>query len=247
MLRAVTIMKEDSLVITTRSFKTMWRADSWCHRFSVACLFCGVAAFLMPLPASAANIDVNALLTGPGFNSGDPALGLFTTTPQNLWLQEAAALVVGSENGVSPNEGDGMLRIQETGLTASQVRQVVNVSFTAGDDASFQMVFNSPSTSSLGVLSLSAYGTGTVGVSALLLGSITTGSTAIDGDPLTWETLSATLLLPVGTTQLEVQVAFINGTIPQNGYVDAVPEPSTLLLATLGLFGLALWNRRKRA
>jgi len=234
-------------VTRTRFSQTVWLAGSWCRRFSKAVVLFGVATFFMPLSASSAVIDVNTLLTGPGFNSGDPPLGLFTTTPSNLWLQEAAALVVGSENGISPAEGDGMLRIQETGGTASQVRQVVPVSVNLGDVAILRYLFNSPSSGSLGVLSLSAYGLGTVGVSAPLLGTLSTGQIAIDGDSLTWETLNiGTFVLPAGTTQLEAQVGFINGTIPQNGYVD-LPEPSTLLLAIFGLFGLVLFNWRKRA
>jgi hypothetical protein len=87
------------------------------------------------------------------------------------------------------------------------------------------------------------------------LASVSTGSTDLDDLAGTWETLEVgTLLsfqLPVGTRQLSVQVAYINGTIPLNGYVDrafleltTVPEPSAFALATLGLMGIG-YRRRK--
>ncbi len=212
-----------------------------------ASLLFAIASLLLPLSASAITIDVNGLLTGPGFNSGDPPLGFFTTTISNRWLQESAVLVVGPENGVSPNEGDGMLRIQNTVLVTSQVRQVISVSVLPGDVAIFRMAFNSPVAGAIGGAILSAYGAGTVGAGAPLLGQGLSGATLLDANPLTWETLSVgSFGLPVGTTQLEAQVFFTNGTIPQNGYVDAVPEPSTLLLTALGLFGVAVRYRRQR-
>ena len=206
-----------------------------------------IASLLLPLSASAITIDVNSLLTGPGFDSGDPPLGLFTSTVSNTWLQESAVLVVGPENGVSPNQGDGMLRIQNTGGDVSQVRQVISVPVLPGDVAIFRMAFNSPVAGAIGGAILSAYGAGTVGAGAPLLGQGLSGATLLDANPLTWETLSVgSFGLPVGTTQLEAQVFFTNGTIPQNGYVDAVPEPSTLLLTALGLFGVAVRYRRQR-
>ena len=80
-----------------------------------------------------------------------------------------------------------------------------------------------------------------------MLGQGLSGATLLDANPLTWETLSVgSFVLPAGTTQLEAQVFFTNGTIPQNGYVDAVPEPSTLLITALGLFGVAVYSRRHR-
>jgi hypothetical protein len=62
------------------------------------------------------------------------------------------------------------------------------------------------------------------------------------------ETLSVgNFVLPAGTAQLQAQVFFTNGTIPANGYVDAVPEPSTLWLTALGLLGVAIYGRRQAA
>lgn len=179
--------------------------------------------------ASGVVFEVNNALTDKGFNAGSLQLLPFTNTTSNRWLAEAAALVVGSENGISPNEGNGMLRIQETVLATSQVRQVVGgLSLGSSDEAKFSMAFNSPTSGSTGTLVLSAYGPGIVGAGAPLLGQIVVGGggTSLDADPATWEVLTAhfrpaTTPLPDGTVSLQAQVAFTNGTISANGYVDA--------------------------
>lgn len=222
-------------------------------RRRVASLLFIIASILLPLSASAITLNVNSLLTNPGFDSNTPALGFFTDTDTDIWLQESAVLVgcalcpTTPENTVSPNQGVGMLRIQNTGGAVSQVRQVIiPVSVLSGDVAFFQMAFNSPEPGAIGTVQLNAYEPGLVGQTAPLLGTMSSGGIPLDDDPDTWETLSVTFGLPDGTTQLDVQVFFKNGTIPSNGYVDAVPEPSTLLLTALGLFGLAVRYRRHR-
>lgn len=93
---------------------------------------------------------------------------------------------------------------------------------------------------------------------------ISAGSVLSDGDPDTWETASATYLLPTNTDYLALQVrAFENiendwtGTEFDGHYAvnvtasfDTIPEPNTFAIcAVLGLTGAGVgwWRRRRKA
>ena len=86
-------------------------------------------------------------------------------------------LIKSSENMITPSDGNGMLRIEETTLVASQVRQVVDISAHAADIdagfayACFEAEYNAkgdPNHSPRASAVLSAYEAGTVGQGAPL-------------------------------------------------------------------------------
>jgi hypothetical protein len=82
-----------------------------------------------------------------------------------------------------------MLRIAEAGGSASQVRQVVDVSAYATEiDAgnafvTYRADFNGPAVGPGAIANVAAYGAGTVGLGAPFLGIQSTGSTPLDGLP----------------------------------------------------------------
>lgn len=166
------------------------------------------------------------LLADAGLNDGSAPLLSFTTNNTfDRWLEENATLVVGVQAGpISPYEGDGMLAIEEASLSASQVRQRVEIPTSAYGDVDSGIVWarasaqtNGPLGGISGGVVITAYDSG-----QSPLGNASNPS-VLDGDPATWETAKASLQLPVGTRYVQFQFSYSNASFPTDGvlYADA--------------------------
>ncbi len=205
--------------------------------------------------ANAATITGN-LLNDAGFEPGTLPLVPYASGI-GRWGNENANLIVGSNNGIDPFAGSGMVRLNETGGIASQVVQFVDV--TAWEDAidegrvtaQFNMFANSPSSATGVGFSLQGR---TIPSNAIqtFLGGASKGI-QLDADSQTWEQLSLDdpFLLPVGTRSVRVDLAATNGTLPQGAFLDnadlrltIVPEPMTIL-GTLTALAFGVKMKRK--
>lgn len=203
------------------------------------------------------------LLTDPGWNTPltNPLISylnvLGSPYTQNTWGDENSS-VVGPENGVTPLEGNGMLRMDDDGLTVTQIWQRVDVStYATGIDAGLATAdlsgwFNLPAgfAGGVGSANLGFVNASNVPISGLNLTTVSIGG--LDGNPLTWQQLlNGSVPVPVGTRILEAQFNYVNATMQgQPGYVDAadlrltvIPEPTTGLLMLLGLVAIAIKRR----
>jgi hypothetical protein len=83
-----------------------------------------------------------------------------------------------------------------------------------------------------------------------MIGNSGNGTLFLDANPQTWEGVSVTSMIPVGTTWLVYQVAFQNASIGTNtGFadlagIDILQVPAPGALALLGLAGLGARRRR---
>ena len=224
-----------------------------------------VVALVFYYAVSARALTTSNLLTDPGWNT---PLTLPLTTPAavftgtlNRWGPEASA-VVAAQSGISPFEGNAMLRMNDDGLTVTQIWQRVDVTapvlasgIAAGlGRADLSGYINVPSTLSgaVGNVRIGFYDASNVSTGP----GITVNSTSIgglDSDPNSWQLVSnLNAVVPVGTSYLQAEFSFTNATMGgQPGYVDAadlrltiLPEPTSAALVTLGAVGLGL--RRKR-
>jgi len=190
------------------------------------------------------------LLTDSGFNTPSQALVGWGTTLTDRWSVENAS-IVGTTGTVSPNDPDGMLQLNKIGDTVTQSLQYVDISgFSNVSSATVSGWFNSEETGAK--IRLSAVAKTATGLTAPPLDSIGT-TLVLDSDPNTWEFVTTTLIIPVGTIIMESQFSFFNSTITSRGFVDTtsltltlVPLPVPLLLFTSGLLGLLCVGRRKR-
>jgi len=217
-----------------------------------------VAAFV----AGSANANV---LVNPGFeiNSLTTATNVLTNFPgfQGIWGPEAGTIVT-AENGVTPIQGVRMLRMVDTG-SYTQTFQITDVTASAGLIDSGGAVINSSAlfnvdkalSAALGVISVSFFTTSTYGS---LIGSSPIASLTLDTSDTTWQPISLSSAVPVGTRWILTQVAYQDATLfgidgqYHPGYVDAadttigqIPEPATLGLLALG--GMMTFLRRRAA
>ena len=193
------------------------------------------------------------LILGPPFTSG-------------AWGAESAT-ISGTSDGITPASGSLMLNMTDDGLVATQAFQFVDVTaYTADINAGIVSVdasalYNVPAAITAGVSSVNV---GFYDASHSLLGNIATSSNTlgggfVDSNVNTWQALNVVAApLPFGTQYILMQAAYGNASmidqsgLPRSGYVDdarlsltAVPEPSTIVLAGLGLLG-ALAMRKRR-
>jgi hypothetical protein len=221
------------------------------------------AGMLLAVAVSSPAFAVN-ILTDPGFESNplDTAgnvLGNFPTY-QNIWGVEMAS-ITGTDGGVTPFQGSNMLKMTDDGLTTTQGFQVVDVSaysglITSGATVNFTAMFDGDQNLSAPVAAVYvAFFTGnTYGTLTSQIGSGLT----LDGNASTWEPISVSGVIPVGTTWIMAQVAYSDASLngqgaKWGGYVDAadlsiraVPEPGTMALCLSGMVGLFAYGWRKR-
>jgi hypothetical protein len=218
-----------------------------------------VMSICMALITVSANAN---LLVDPGFelNPLDTATNVLNnfSTYQGIWGVENATIVT-AENGVTPIQGVQMLHMDNTG-SYTQGFQVTDVtSYAALIDSgnavvnmSAQFNVDKAVPAALGVLGVSFFTGNTYGT----LTTYFTNSLTLDNSNNTWELISGSSAIPVGTRWLVSQVAYQDATllgidgVYHPGYVDAadmtitqVPEPATLGLLILG--GLAMRCKRK--
>ncbi len=201
------------------------------------------------------------LLTDPGFNT--PLVNPLTSYvnvlgppfTMNTWGDENS-VVVGPEFGVTPLEGNAMLRMDDDGLVVTQIFQHVNVAAFATDiDAgNASATLSANFTTGGGVLgSVAALYIRYFNAANGFLGTSAFVTPALDPNPVSWQAFSVPYSsVPVGTRILEAQLAFVNSTLPQGmgGYADladlrlrTVPEPSTCLLLITSVCGLVIRRR----
>jgi hypothetical protein len=221
-----------------------------------------VAAALLAIASPHAQAN---LLSDPGFESGSVTtaanvLGNFPVY-QAQWGQEAAS-DTGPNGGVTPFQGVLMHSMSNAGGVATQTFQAIDVTAYAtlinsgsalvNMNAMFDADQNVPA--ALGAVYVSFFTGNTYGTLTSTIGN----SLALDNSPSTWEPITVSGAIPVGTTWMVAQVAYNNASLASsNGafdpsYVDAadltitpVPEPSTFALlgaGTLLMIGFA-WRR----
>jgi len=166
-----------------------------------------------------------------------------------LWFGNSFDFV-GAENGVVPIEGVQMVHYL-TNVATSNLRQVIELGGFAGGQVT---------------LSADVYHTAaSAGNSrfSLRLAYINTpapfGNDEFDNNVFVetshivpvdvWTNISLSAEVPPGTSFLGVEVSYLSGG-PLTGYADnvqlaGVPEPSSFVLAALGLIGLLVWRRKR--
>lgn len=202
--------------------------------------------------------DAN-ILSNPGFETPT------TTTAANVlgnfpgfagvWGPEVGAITTATL-GVTPASGSRMLGMTTDGASYTQTFQAIDVSSFAGLinsgmaqlNAGALLNTNGGYTGAFGAVNVEffsgpAYGT--------LMGNSGSGTLTLDANPLTWQSVSVTSAIPVGTMWLVFQVAYQNASIGNNtGFVDdaylnitQVPAPGAL--AALGLAACGARRRRR--
>ncbi len=225
-----------------------------CSAFALLGFFVAVPAHVL----TAAN-----LLTDPGFNTPltNPLITHFAVLgapfTQDTWGQENSS-VVPAQGGVTPQEGNGMLRMDDDGLNVTQIWQRVSVSsFAAQIDAGLATAdlsawFNIPGgfTGAVSSVRIAFVDASNVEISGVNVQSPSIGG--IDANPATWQLLpNLGSAVPVGTRILEAQFNYVNATMQgQPGYVDAadmrltvIPEPATCMLLLISLAGVVAGRR----
>ncbi len=208
-------------------------------------------------PAARAN-----LLVDPGFEANpldtySNVLNFFPTY-QGIWGVEVATITV-AENGVTPAQGVKMLRMLDDGNVTTQGFQTTDVtsygaaistgSATVTLSALFDVDKGVPAAVAgvyVHFFSGASYGS--------QIGSPIGSSLTLDSNPNSWQTVSVSATIPVGTTWLMSQVYYSDASLlgidglSHPGYVDAadatiVPEPASVGLLVLA--GMALRARRR--
>lgn len=227
---------------------------------TLVALLCQCAA----TPSACAN-----LLANPDFEISEVTGGAWPTTTYD-WDGDQSQIVFGPSGGVTPFNGQGMLEFQGTtntgaGLVASQVIQFVPVTGSMiGSPATLSAWFNRDLLP--GAIDDDAFfviiqpHTGSPASWPNPLGPSASNVLFSNANPNDWEQVSTTLAsIPAGATYLEIQISanenvFDDSTPPEfyaghfaDGVVLTVPEPSTVALGLMGLFGLAglLVHRRR--
>ena len=208
----------------------------------------------------------NNLLNDPGFET-TTSLGSFNSPPVGIWVAEAADLIsipppLPPVNGISPFEGNGMIRLNEAPLFSSQIAQYVDISAwatqvdTGNVTARLNAYFNSPTDETIAQLSIFTaappQSSGIIPSRTFLQGT----GLLLDNDPLTWEMVTIDALIPSGTRFINADLGAVNGTLPLGAFVDVadlslisdVPEPlSTLGTVTALIFGGILLKKPQKS
>lgn len=203
--------------------------------------------------------SANAVLTNPGFEtptttSASNVLNNFTGFA-GIWGPEAGSITTATM-GVTPFAGSRMLQMTDDGLTYTQTFQAIDVSafggmINAGQaqlTASAWLNTNGGYTGAFGLVNVMYFSGPTY---SSMIGNSGNGTLSLDANPQTWESVSVTSMIPVGTTWLVYQVAYQNASIGTNtGFVDLagldiVQVPAPGALAALALAGLGARRRRR--
>jgi hypothetical protein len=234
-------------------------------------LISACASLLLAVTASApsASAAVN-LLVDPGFEANPLTTASnvlnFFTTYQGQWGPEAATIVTGTNDSVTPLQGVNMLAMTDDGQTATQCFQATDVSSYAAlinsGNATINMSasFDANLPAAIGAVYVSFFTGSNYGTLTSTIGN----SLALDSAPGTWQPISVGGAIPVGTTWVVSQVVYNDaslyssaGVVPSAGYVDAaaltidsknVPEPATIIIwSLLGACAVAVSRRHRKA
>ncbi len=219
-----------------------------------------------------ASYTTGNLLTDPSFENNPLTNYVQILGPPyntNTWGAEMAT-ISGVSDGITPANGSLMLNMADDGGATTQAFQRVDVSPYSTDinaglasvDAS--ALFNVPHEVAAAVsgLHVSFYDSVHAFLGISSVGSASLSGGFVDSNVNTWQSLNVVAApVPVGTQYIEVQFAYNNASmidtqgIPRSGYVDvasltltAVPEPSSVVLVTVGAVFLAVgarWRKRK--
>ncbi len=191
-----------------------------------------VAALILGATTGNAQTLGAQLLVDPGLNSGSaPLIGYNVGNMFSRWQQEAASLVTGQQplDLISPQEGDGMIKLVSAGGSATQVRQRIDVTALATQIDAGGVTADVTGWVNASVAGVSG-GTLIASYDAIQGSQAFSGVTLFtDGDPLTWEFSSASMILPIGTRYVEFQFAFTNISLPSG---DAVYGDAATLILT---------------
>ena len=200
------------------------------------------------------------LLLVPGFETNfltsySNVLNNFTAN-QGLWGVESTTISLATV-GVIPLDGTRMLSMTNDGGTTTQAVQATDVTTSAslidlgGATVHFSAFFNAADglPAPRAAVLLHFYTGAGLSFGA---GSISTSLTT-DGDPSTWEQISTSGAIPVGTRWLVSEVLYTDASLitTNAGFVDAAsltitPEPSSALLM-IGSGAMLLLRRRRAA
>lgn len=206
-----------------------------------------VTALVLTLAAPMAGAG---LIGNPGFESGS-LLGYVTVLTdyngqKGKWGVEVGS-IVGTTAGVAPAAGTGMLALENDGLSATQVFQVVDMAGYAAsiDSGRAEYRLSAWYNSADGV-----FGRAVAGLWFFVAGQWEGGpangkkynAATLDGNRQTWQEIAIEGTLPANTRWLVVELAFENAGIGVNaGFLDevaltvsAAPAPTTLSMLLLG-------------
>ena len=196
---------------------------------------------------SISNVVATPLVTNGGF---EDVLPIGSGVPYEEWGGNIAQMVT-AENGVIPTEGLHMVKYLEKSST-SNLRQVVDIASVPGGSevrlsADVFRLTGSPANAEF-LLAIAAMDHGPPSSDPDF--NANTIALSLHNVPENvWTHISLSTVIPPGTVMLGVEVSYTSrGDL--GGYADNIrltPEPSSLVLAALGLIGLAAWGwRRKR-
>lgn len=194
-----------------------------------------ISAAIIPAGAAlAGSLPTGELLVDPGWNSDAAPLSSFFPRVPGAWLVEDADIIIGSDAGIAPYEGDGMLRLNSTAGNASQVRQFVDVSSFASEIdqgtvvARFSVRTNAAVAETTPVFQIRS-GALDDGVFSLTGGQVVDGynrtriDVATDADTASWHLIEGVAPIPSGTRTIFFGLNNSNSDIPSSGnfYDDA--------------------------
>jgi hypothetical protein len=227
-------------------------------------LFFACAGLLLAITISTPSAGAN-LLVDPSFELNPlntDAYVINNPNPMNpgVWGVEAAT-ITGVDGGVTPFQGVKMLSMTDDGQTWTQGFQAIDVTSDAalinsgGATVNMSAMFdaNQNVPAALGGVYVSFFTASNYPSLTTFIGNTLT----LDNLTNTWEPISVSGPIPVGTTWLLAQVAYNDASLLGSdgalhpSYVDAAeltvtPEPGTMLLLLSGLVGLLCYAWRKR-
>jgi hypothetical protein len=214
------------------------------------------AGLLLAIAATTPVAGAN-LLVDPEFNGVPPLTTMAAVFPPSgssvygNWGAEKGAIVT-AQDSVTPLTATTMLAEYTGSPNYTQTAQVTDVSsYPAGSTYTLSAYFNANVPSALAYVNMSYYD-----ATYTYLGDLSSSPGTIDSNPATWQQKSLTAIAPLSTKYIISQVMYDENSITTSdglihaGYVDSasltvVPEPGTIALLGMGVFGLLAYAWRR--